>query len=120
MSKESTEQGRSGRNGAEAAQTEGAGGQPQQGSQRTELYGSGDQEPKHHFAPGHPPSEQGDKSHPSPQAIKENQQGLAGSGTGHHGAGQANTDQTEEIATRGEQGGGDVRHGRQETRKPGE
>ena len=119
MSKESTEQGQSGRQGAQASQTPGAGKQPRQGSNRTEVYGAGEQETQHHFAPGHAPSEQGEQGSPSPEKIKEHQQGLAGSGTGHHGAGAANTDVSEQTATSGEQRGGDVRHGRHETHDPG-
>ena len=100
MNKESTEQGKSGQRGAEASQTDGIGGQPRQGSQRTEV--AGEAEPKHHFAPGQAPSEQGDKNHPSPGAIAEHQQGFGGSGDGHKGSHAANGGRTEEIASAGE------------------
>lgn len=113
MSSESVEQGRSGREGAEASRTEGRGKQPRQGSDRTEVYGAGERETEHHFSPGHAPSEQGDLSHRSPEVIKEHQQGLSGHGTGHHGAKGAQSDHTQEVAARGEPRSEHVRHGRQ-------
>jgi hypothetical protein len=120
MSRESTEQGRSGRQGAQASQAPGAGGQPRQGSNRTEVYGAGEQETQHQFAPGHAPSEQGEQGSPSPEKIREHQQGLAGSGTGHRGAGVADTDVSEETATSGAPRGGETRHGRHHSDRPRE
>lgn len=112
MSNESTEPGNSGARGAEAPGGTGD-QQPRQGSARTEPNGAGDSEPKHHFAPGHAPSEQGDKSHPSPEVIKQHQQGLAGSGTGHQGAQGAHGDRSQAESVRGEPEGEHVRSGRQ-------
>lgn len=100
MSKESTEQGKSGQRGAEASQMEGAGDQPRQGSRRNEV--AGESEPKHHFAPGHAPSEQGDKSNPSPGVIAEHQQGVSGSRSGQSGSHDAHEERTQEIASRDE------------------
>lgn len=114
MSGESTEQGRSGARGAEAAQTPGTQDQPRQGDRRTEAQGAGEEEPKHHFAPGHRPSEQGDGSTPGPETIKRDQQGFGGAGGGHHGARGAQADRTEEIASSGEPRDAHVRHGRQD------
>jgi hypothetical protein len=113
MSTESTEQGNSGKRGAEASRQAGSGDQPRQGDQRTEFYGTGDREEKHHFAPGHAPSEQGDNNTPGPEKIKEHQQGFGGAGGGHHGARGANTERSEEIASAGEPRGEHARHGRQ-------
>lgn len=112
-SRESTEQGASGRRGAEASKVEGTGQQPRQGSNRTEPR-QAESEPKHHFEAGQAPSEQGDKSHPSPEVIARKQQGLAGSGGGHQGSRGAHGDRTEEIASGGEPQGDHTRHGRQE------
>lgn len=112
MSNESTQQGESGKRGAEASQSPGNGQQPRQGDQRTEFYGTGEREEKHHFPPGHAPSEQGDRSTPSPETIKQHQQGFGGSGGGHHGARGAQTDDSEEIASRGEPREEHTRHGR--------
>lgn len=111
-SKESTQQGESGKRGAEASRTDGAGSQPRQGDRRTEVYGAGEREPKHHFAPGHAPSEQGDDGTPGPEKIKELQQGFGGAGGGHHGARGADTERSEEIASAGEPHGEHARHGR--------
>jgi hypothetical protein len=113
MSAESTEQGNSGKRGAEAPRTGGPGDQPRQGDRRTELYGTGDREQKHHFAPGHAPSEQGGNGTPGPAKIKEHPQGFGGAGGGHHGARGARTERGEEIASSGEPRGGHARHGRQ-------
>jgi hypothetical protein len=114
MSRESNEQGRSGRKGADASRTEGRGKQPRQGSDRTEVYGAGKRERDHHFEPGHAPSEQGEMDHRSPEVIKEHQQGLSsGHGAGHHGARDARSDRTQEAAARGEPRSEQVRHGRQ-------
>lgn len=74
--RESTEQGKSGQRGAEAAEEEGTGKQPRQGSDRVEAQG-GEEEPKHHFPPGHAPSEQGETGSPNPETIKKHQQGLS-------------------------------------------
>lgn len=111
--RESTEQGASGRQGAEASQTEGEGRQPRQGSGRVEQPRT-EGEPKHHFEPGHAPSEQGGQDHRSPEVIARNQQGLAGSGraSGSHGA---RSDRSEELSASGEPQEEHSRHGRQET-----
>jgi hypothetical protein len=113
MSTESTEQGNSGKRGAEASREGDTGDQPRQGDRRTEFYGTGDREQKHHFAPGHAPSEQGDNGTPNPQKIKEHQQGFGGAGGGHHGARGAQTERGEEITSSGEPQGEHARHGRQ-------
>ena len=84
-SRESTEQGRSGRRGAEASRTEGAGGQPRQGANRTEPYAA-EEEQKHHFEPGQRPSEQGEEGSPSPDTVRRHQQGYSGTGTGQSGS----------------------------------
>lgn len=111
--RESTEQGRSGRSGAEASQEGGRAGQPRQGAGRVEQP-RGSDEPEHHFESGTAPSEQGEKDHPSPDVIARNQQGLAGSGraSGSHGA---HDDRSEEVAQGGEPSGDHTRHGRQST-----
>jgi hypothetical protein len=96
MSRESNEQGRSGRKGAEASRTQGRGKQPRQGSDRTEVYGAGEREEKHHVSPGHAPSEQGEMGHRGPEVIREHQRGVSGHGTGHHGAKGAQSDRTQE------------------------
>jgi hypothetical protein len=96
MSRESNEQGRSGRKGADASRTAGQGKQPRQGSGRTEVYGAGEREEKHHFSPGHAPSEQGEMGHRSPDVIREHQRGMSGHGTGHHGAKDARSDRSRE------------------------
>lgn len=114
MSKESTEQGKSGRRGAEAAQPNRQGDQPRQGAQRTEARSAQSEEPKHHFASGQAPSEQGEKGHPSPEVIKQHQQGLSGSGTGHQGAGGAHSDHSQETAVQGEPREEHTRSGRQD------
>lgn len=112
-SRESTEQGNSGKRGAEASHDGGTGGQPRQGDRRTEFYGAdGDQEPKHQFAPGHAPSEQGDNDTPTASQVVEHQQGFGGAGGGHQGARGAGTDDSEEVASTGEPRGGHARHGR--------
>ncbi len=54
-----------------------------------------------------------DNSTPGPEKIKEYQQGFGGACGGHHGARGANTERREEIASAGEPGGEDARHGRQ-------
>lgn len=118
-SRESTEQGKSGARGAEAERSEGAGQQPRQGSGRVEA--AAEREPKHHFEPGSAPSEQGDRSNPSPEEIARNQQGFAGSGTGAGGSG-AGGDRSEEVAQGGSPGEDHTRHGRERApgdRKPG-
>jgi hypothetical protein len=111
--RESTEQGASGRRGAQASQTEGEGRQPRQGSNRVEQP-RGEEEPKHHFEGGRAPSEQGERDHRSPEVIAREQQGLAGRGgaSGSHGA---RNDQSEELSARGEPQEDHTRHGRQET-----
>jgi hypothetical protein len=111
-SRESTEQGRSGRRGAEAEKEEGTGKQPRQGSNRVEA--AGDQEPKHTFEEGRAPSEQGD-GNPSPETIKRNQQGLAGGGTGQSGSHGSRGDRSEESAEAGSPREEHTRHGRQST-----
>ena len=119
-SRESTEQGDSGKKGAQASQTPGAGDQPRQGSNRTEFYGTGDQETKHRFAPGQAPSEQGNQENPGPERIKQNQQGFSGSGTGQSGSTPAHADRSQESATHGEPRGEETRHGRHTTHDPKE
>lgn len=108
-SRESAEQGKSGRRGAEAPGNEGSGGQPRQGSQRVETRS--DEEPKHSFMPGQAPSRQGDGD-PGPERIVQNQQGLAGSGTGRQGS-HGGGDRSEERAQQGSPGEEHTRHGRQ-------
>jgi|GEM_PF-5682459 len=83
-STESREQGQSGRRGSEAEGNRGAAGQPPQGSDRVDKQA--EKEPKHHFAEGHAPSEQGEQESPSPEQIKRGQQGLSGTGTGKQGS----------------------------------
>ena len=114
--RESTEQGASGRRGAEASRTESEGRQPRQGTNRVEQPRT-EEEPKHRFEAGRAPSEQGEQDHPSPGVIAGDQQGLAGSGhaSGSHGA---RSDRSEERSVRGEPREAHTRHGRQET--PGE
>ena len=80
--RESTEQGRSGRRGAEALRNPGTSDQPPQGSQRVEAKAA-EQEPEHHFDPGQAPSEQGEKDHPSgategpPAITRKRRRGVA-------------------------------------------
>jgi hypothetical protein len=108
-SRESKEQGSSGRRGSESEGVEGSGGQPRQGSGRVERQG--ESEPKHHFEPGSSPSEQGEKEHRSPEVIARRQQGTAGAGTGQGGG--SGTERSEEVAQGGDPGGEHTRHGRQ-------
>lgn len=112
MSNESTRQGESGKRGAEASRDSGGARQPRQGDRRTEVYGAGEREEKHHFAPGHAPSEQGDRGTPGPETIREHQAGFGGGGGGHHGAKGAGPEDSEEIAARGEPRDEHARHGR--------
>ena len=106
---EAKEQGYAGRRGAES---EGGAsqGQPAQSSNRR---GSRHEEPpevRRSFQEGRAPSEQGDKSNPSPEEIKQHQQGMKG-GSGAHAGG----DRSEERAVSGEPKGDHTRHGRQNT-----
>ena len=113
-SRESTEQGAAGRRGAEAGgEQTGEGRQPRQGSERVEQ-GRDSESPKHDFAEGQRPSEQGEKDHPSPSVIARNQQGLAGSGSGASGS-HAGGDRSEQRASEGPPSDEHTRHGRQET-----
>jgi hypothetical protein len=109
MSTESTRQGDSGKRGAEASRDGDVGGQPRQGDRRTEFSGTDEREQKHHFAPGHAPSEQGDNTTPTAKQVVEHQQGFGGSGGGQG----AHTERSEEIASAGEPHGEHARHGRQ-------
>lgn len=111
-SKESTEQGKSGKRGAEAERVAGGGKQPRQGSDRVENRPD-TEEPKHHFAEGSRPSEQGETGSPSPARIAANQQGLSGGGTGRKGSSGADTDRSEEVAQEGSPASGHTRQGRQ-------
>lgn len=115
MSKESAEQGESGRRGSEASQQAGAGSQPRQGAQRTESQPRGDSEPEHHFEAGRAPSEQGEQGSPSPETIREHQQGFRGTGAGHQGGGDAHSDRSQEASTQGPPREGHTRDGRQQT-----
>lgn len=110
-SKQSTEQGRSGRAGAEASQPGEPGSQPRQGSDRVELPREA-AEPKHHFDAGRAPAEQGKQENPSAERIARDQQGLAGRGnaSGSHASG----DRSEGSAQSGAPAGDHTRHGRQQ------
>ena len=108
-SRESTEQGRSGRSGSEASQEPGRGKQPRQTSERVEAAPLED-EPKHTFEPGRRPSEQGEIDNPGPERIAHDQSGFGGSGSG---GGQAGGDRSEEEAQRGSPRHDHTRQGRQ-------
>jgi hypothetical protein len=108
-SEEAKRQGMSGNAGAQAERTEGTGKQPAQASNRRSAQHEELPEERKSFAPGQAPSEQGDKSHPSPEQIKQNQQGIGRQSGSHAGQG----DRSEELAQGGEPRGEHARHGRQ-------
>lgn len=111
-SEEAKEQGLSGRAGVREATTGADGDQPPQGSGRSP--GAANEQPREarkHFEPGAAPSEQGEKGHPSPEKIREHQQGI-GRQSGSHRAG---PDRSEEVAEQGEPDEDHTRHGRQTT-----
>lgn len=112
-SKEAQEQGMAGASGAQASHSGGVGAQPEQGSNRSPAARN-NQEPEARkgFEPGHAPSEQGEKGHPSPHVIAQHQQGIEPR-SGNHATG---TDRSEEEAQRGGPDGEHTehsRHGRQ-------
>jgi hypothetical protein len=111
-SEEAKRQGMAGDRGSESEQMSGRGDQPEQGSNRSPAARhTQDPEVRKSFEPGHAPSEQGEKGHPSPHVIAQHQQG-AEPRSGSHVQG----DRSEEEAQRGEpQGehGAASRHGRQ-------
>ena len=112
-SEEAREQGMSGNQGPQAGQMEGTGRQPPQGSDRAPA--ARHQQPaeeRKHFAPGHAPSEQGEKDHPSPDVIAQHQQGLGRQSGSHAGS---VGDRSQEEATSGEPRAGHTRDGRTET-----
>ena len=109
-SREPALQGRAGAEGGpRAAQTQGDGGQPRQGSGRTEA-GRGQGSGAGSFEPGRAPSEQGEKDHPSPHVIAQHQQG-AEPRSGSHMQG----DRSQEEATSGEPRSTHTRSGRDQT-----
>jgi hypothetical protein len=74
-SEEAQRQGESGGRGAEAARSAGAGRQNPQTSERPNSERMQHAAERKHFEPGHAPSEQGEKDHPSPEVIARHQQG---------------------------------------------
>lgn len=107
-SEEAQRQGMAGGRGAESEQMSGGGSQPEQGSNRSPAARH-TQEPevRKSFEPGHAPSEQGEKGHPSPHVIAQHQQG-AEPRSGSHMQG----DRSEEEAQRGEPKGEHTVHSR--------
>lgn len=109
-SKEAQEQSMAGGQGAQASGSRGAESQPEQGSDRGPAARH-TQEPERRkgFEPGHAPSEQGEKGHPSPHVIAQHQQGIEPR-SGNHAGG---PDRSEEAAQSGEPAGEHTLHGRQ-------
>lgn len=110
VSEEAKQQGMSGDRGTQASQKpDHRPGQPAQASGRRPAEHEQEPEVRRNFPPGHAPSEQGSKEHPSPHVIAEHQQGKeprSGSRTAHG-------NRSEEIAQRGEPEEEHARHGRQ-------
>lgn len=109
-SKEAQEQNMAGASGSRASQTPGVQAQPEQGSNRSpSARHDQEAEVRRSFEPGHAPSEQGEKEHPSPHVIAQHQQGMKPRSGSHMGQ----SDRSEEEAQRGEPEGEHSRHGRQ-------
>lgn len=106
---EAKDQALAGRRGAEAE----GGAAERQPSQSSNRRGARHEEPPHvrrGFQEGQAPSDQGDRSSPSPERIAQDQQGMKG-GSGSHAAG----DRSQEEAVSGEPKGDHTRSGRQST-----
>lgn len=111
-SEEAKKQGMSGDRGAQEGKVEGTQRQPPQGSNRSPVARfQQPAEERKHFAPGQAPSEQGEKEHPSPDMIRQNQQGAQPRSGSHSAKGE----RVEEEAQRGDPGGEHTREGRQST-----
>ena len=87
--------------------------QPPQGTQRRSAQHEQDPTQRKSFPPGHAPSEQGEGT-PSPESIKEHQQGMLGGRGQQSGSHSAHGERNEEVSQSGPPSDEHARHGRQD------